>query len=306
MFRKAKQRQKLGKAGHPHDLSMSGDVELGLAGFKSTYIPDVMPLKLVYSDYRVLVASSNQAEYVYRANSVFDPDFTGVGGQPDGFDMWNDLYQNYRVVAVGIDVQAQSNGSASYSGLLAVAVTPDSAAFNSAEELAGLRKSGASVFNNSTVAKVKLLFHISELYGMSDATVLSESNFGALVGANPGNQQYIHIGVESNAAAGETMVWVKITYYTRLEVPTNTLDALAKKHERMFLRRASPELSLGAASSTSGGNATLTQQPVKSSALAAAVAGDEPVFLAKADCGKCCSCTRVGLPTSSQSVSMGC
>ncbi|AXH76623.1 MAG: capsid protein [Circoviridae sp.] len=42
----------------------------------------------------------------YRANSVFDPDQTGVGHQPFGFDTWATLYNHYVVLGAKITVKA--------------------------------------------------------------------------------------------------------------------------------------------------------------------------------------------------------
>lgn len=217
---------------------MAKDVKLPLTGFAPVYIPDVTAIKFVYSDYRVLVATGTQGEYVYRANSVFDPDFTGVGGQPDGFDLWKLLYESYRVVAVKVEVQASTNNS-SGEGLLAVCLSPSSASFTSAEEVAGFRKSMAGVFTASTPIRLKRTFHIGELVGVSDATVLTESNYSALVSTNPGTQQYIHVATEMSTATGEAFVWTKITYYTRLEQATSTLDAVTR-HRHAFAMQKRP------------------------------------------------------------------
>lgn len=40
--------------------------------------------------------------HVFRANSIFDPDFTGVGHQPMGHDTWATLYEHYTVVGAKI------------------------------------------------------------------------------------------------------------------------------------------------------------------------------------------------------------
>jgi hypothetical protein len=290
--RKSKKKTKV-----PPCASLSGDVRLSLKGFRSTYIPDVTSLKFVYSDYRVLVATSNQAEYVYRAMSLFDPDFTGTGEQPDGFDLWKTLYQNYRVVAVKVEVQAQSNGTAAVNNLLAVAVMPDSAALNSAQEVAGLRKSQSTLFNNATIGRVKRTYHISELYGVSDVTVLSESNFGALISANPVNNQFIHVAVESNASAGESMIWVKLTYYARMEVATDTLDTLSRHRLAFGMKKVLPEcvstLDVSGSPPQKSGptvqeTAAATPASLPSTAVAAVMPTYPPTFCSQCAHAHCC------------------
>jgi len=227
-----KQSRKSQKARSPA-ASLSGDKQLSLAGFRSTDVPDMTPLKFVYSDYRVLTAATNQAEYSYRANSVFDPDQTGVGGQPDGFDQWKTLYDVYRVVAVEVEVQAIGNG-ANTNGLLAVAPSDTTGGFSSAEELAGLRYGKAASYSQTSTARVKFLVRMSQLFGRNDDSILADPNCGALVSTNPVSQFYIVIGIETgNSATGQTMVWTKLTYYTRMEEPIAVLDTSSLHRSRI-------------------------------------------------------------------------
>jgi hypothetical protein len=215
--------------------SLSGDVKLPLTGFRATFVPDVESIKLVYSDYRVITAAVNQAEYVYRLNSCFDPDFTGVGGQPDGFDFWKTYYTIYRVMAAKVEVQAVSN-TIDGNGLLAIAATDSSGSYLSAEEVAGLRKSKAATFTQQKPASLRASWHIGELFGRNDDSILADSECAALTTASPTAVQYLHVAVESgNSATQATMVWTKITYYVRFERAIATLDS-ATRHRLRFQR----------------------------------------------------------------------
>jgi len=194
-------------------------------------MPDEMTLKLVYSDFRTVTSASSQGEYVYRGNSLFDCDFTGVGGQPDGFDQWKLLYGVYRVVAADVEVQAcGGNGF----GLLAVAPATTSASFISAEETSGLRKAKSCVFSTTEVAKVRARYHTGAVLGKEDVAVLSDPNDAAAVTANPTEQYFIHVSTETSGASDIVYVWTKITYYCRLEAPLSTLDTVAR-HRHQFL-----------------------------------------------------------------------
>lgn len=52
-----------------------------------------------YVDTKTLNPSAGAADHIFRLNSIFDPDSTGVGHQPAYHDQWDGLYANYRVLA---------------------------------------------------------------------------------------------------------------------------------------------------------------------------------------------------------------
>lgn len=58
-------------------------------------------------------AAGGQANHVFRANGIFDPDATGTGHQPRGFDQWMSAYKNFSVVGSKITVKLSTNSSAS-------------------------------------------------------------------------------------------------------------------------------------------------------------------------------------------------
>lgn len=55
------------------------------------------------------VTSGTVATQVFRANSIYDPDVTGVGHQPLGHDEWAVLYNNYKVKSARITITAGNN-----------------------------------------------------------------------------------------------------------------------------------------------------------------------------------------------------
>lgn len=66
---------------------------------------DTQIVKLRYADSIQLDAGVGTPNaYVFRANSLFDPDYTGVGHQPLGYDEWGAFYQKYCVLGSRITV----------------------------------------------------------------------------------------------------------------------------------------------------------------------------------------------------------
>ncbi len=50
-----------------------------------------------------------------RLNSLYDPDLSGVGSQPVGFDQWSAFYNRYRVISTNVQIRVENRLSASES-----------------------------------------------------------------------------------------------------------------------------------------------------------------------------------------------
>ncbi len=225
----SKKKKKAGRA----DVSMSGAKKLSLAGFKSVEWPPVLPVRLKYTDYRVLSAVGNEVTYVYRLNSCFDCDFTGAGGQPEGFDQLKAQYTQYRVVAAKVSVEGMGNG-ANTNGLIAMGPSNSSTYVTNidAESLANGWGGKSATYSQTTPGKLKALYRIGELEGYNEDSLLANVNMAADVGASPSFQQFLGIAVETgNSATGQTMVRVEIEYYVRMELRINTEDAATRRRK---------------------------------------------------------------------------
>jgi len=67
--------------------------------------PDVLRTKLQYCDVVQLAASAGSPGlYQFRMNSLFDPDYTSTGHQPQWFDQLSAVYSYYRVLKSKITV----------------------------------------------------------------------------------------------------------------------------------------------------------------------------------------------------------
>lgn len=211
---------------------MSSDPEMSLQEFKSVEWPDVLAVKMIYNDVRAVTAVLNEGEYVYRLNSVFDPDFTGVGGQPEGFDQLKALYGRYRVMACKAEVSAASLTSGN-AGVIAMAPSENAALSTTAEQLGGLRNSAIAEYSfGGGIAKMKKTWHIGPLLGMSDASCLASSNTDAPIGGNPAFQQLLYIQFRDSSATGSVQLSARLTYYVRMELTTTVIDTFAQSRFR--------------------------------------------------------------------------
>lgn len=64
------------------------------------------------------------ADNIFRCNSLYDPDYTGAGHQPYGFDQIMDMYEHFTVIASKITVNIVGNQS-SLPFWVGIALRPD-------------------------------------------------------------------------------------------------------------------------------------------------------------------------------------
>jgi len=75
----------------------------------TSFQPRWMDCKMKYCDqFLTTIIAGSVSDQIYRANSVFDPDRTGIGHQPRGFDQLTPLYNRYRVDALKWEVKFMS------------------------------------------------------------------------------------------------------------------------------------------------------------------------------------------------------
>lgn len=71
--------------------------------------------------------------YVFSANGLYDPDISGVGGQPIAFDQMTPLYDHYVVIGSKITVDFTSRNEETTNCVVGVAIRDTSSVSSSAE-----------------------------------------------------------------------------------------------------------------------------------------------------------------------------
>jgi len=132
--------------------------------------------------------------HVYSANGLYDPDITGTGHQPMGFDQIMPMYQHYTVIGARIKVVSY-NYDGTYPQIAGIKVS------GSATVEADYAKSfenGLCVWKtlnkNGTGGEIKTLTsHVSIGKFMGRHNILSEDDFRGTDSANPDEQVYFHV-----------------------------------------------------------------------------------------------------------------
>lgn len=199
-------------------------------------LPNAMSLKMRYCQHVSLTqaVSSVPIEHVFRANSIFDPDFTGAGHQPYGRDQFTGFYDHYMVVGSKITVNFESNTTATGSGTYIAYITlRDASSAGSGFGLPALCESGQARYKLCTnshgsrgVGTLSHFFSPKKFFHVQD--VKDNERLSAPVGANPTEGAFFHIGVcapDPADLAAEVDCWVTIEYLVVLREPRQQLGS---------------------------------------------------------------------------------
>lgn len=195
----------------------------------SKYVPSGMPkqrvAKLRYVESISRTTTSGVLDnYVFRANSCFDPDFTGTGHQPMGFDQWSALFNHYTVLGSKISVTAQIVTNASTKPVIAGVYLSDGsgAPYTLFTEFAEAKKGRWRQMLPSIGEKsYKLVskFSAKKFYGLKD--VMDNQNLRAAVTTNPGEDAFYHLWCQCADAASTATVryTIVIDYIVKFTEP---------------------------------------------------------------------------------------
>lgn len=158
-------------------------------------VPDSTVCKLRYVQWGQFNTAATGADFtVFRANSIFDPWFTGAGHQPMGFDEWAEFYDTYMVLGARITVTYQSK-DATATGFSYVGVTlsdrPSSiaATLEEAMERNNVKFRLLTGISSKGAVTVSKTFSAKRFFGVKDMSD-NRGTLGAKVDTNPEEDAY--------------------------------------------------------------------------------------------------------------------
>lgn len=173
---------------------------------------------------------SSFSVHQFRANSVFDPDFTGVGHQPMGFDEWAALYERYTVYGSKINVMYAPTSTASvapgYYGVTLYGTAGQlSSTYGNVEAILEGKLTGYTTTMSGSSNSVFLprslwrKFSARNFFGKTDP--LDDPDIGALVSTNPVNLAYYGVwcGASGGNDPGQMNFKVQIDYIVMFHEP---------------------------------------------------------------------------------------
>jgi hypothetical protein len=181
--------------------------------FKSI-APSARRVRLSYSSNFQMAetAAGTGAFRVFRLNSIYDPDYSGVGTSAAGYSQMMTLYTHYRVNAAGFKLEAFIGGA---SGVVGFAPLMNQVTMNvnantwrllpySKYALLSLNTSGGK-----NIANISGHFPLARMLGLTPAQYSTEMDYAAAAGANPTKNVYIAAfvqGIQGASVATASMV----------------------------------------------------------------------------------------------------
>lgn len=194
-------------------------------------LPQQSLFKFVYQDSRFNLATNLAGGYktvrLWRGNSLNDPDYTGVGVQPYGYDNLcgpNAPFGRYLVYGSKITVYphvyaAATSTASNYSmRMILFPLYGTSVSYDEFEDLCRLPYSRRKVIESANDTKNVVSCYASTRKIIADSGDLSGGYYSAGYNANPPMEWYWHLYMDSNEFQNDTnsYVDVKITYYCKL------------------------------------------------------------------------------------------
>lgn len=201
---------------------------------KPTVLPDTYFCKLVYYEHVTGVGDGGltSLRYRFRGNSCFDPNATGVGHQPLGFDQLcsaTAFYSNYRVMGSKLECSQSTRTNAATTA--AVMATTDSTygptnIDNMMEQPYVTKKWPKHTDGDGALPfKTKRYMSTAKVFGEKPSVIMSEAGYSATYAGSPAYQWYWLLAMQ-NIDHLTDLTWdfiVKITYYVqffeRNEIP---------------------------------------------------------------------------------------
>jgi hypothetical protein len=160
--------------------------------------------------------SSGLSVQTYRINSLYDPDYTGAGTQPVGFDEIAQIYDRWRVEKVRIKITVVNSGTAA---ITAVTLSSSSTVPTQITAMAANNSSRAEMIAGTGQNRSVFIYdvNIKDWFGFKEN--VETDLMGTLI-ANPARVLYMHIGMEEiDLSAKAISLFTEFEFYTRFMQP---------------------------------------------------------------------------------------
>lgn len=178
--------------------------------------PEKMIMSHKYYDQIQMTSVSGETKnYVFKTNDLYDPNSTGGGHQPQGFDDMASLYDRYTVIGAKIQLLVLQSPTTTINGTFGVFID-NSATWNGQSPYDTGEQSNHGRYGlipNVQIAPFKIMAKWSAKKAFG-GTIMSNSALSGSSTGSPVTSQYFSMTYQpfDQASAGSVQVAVKITY----------------------------------------------------------------------------------------------
>lgn len=191
-------------------------------------MPDRYGAKLRYveDDFTLDPGISAPAVQVFSINGLYDPNYTGTGHQPRGFDQFMTMYDHYTVIGAKITVTLAQPAGAHYNLHVGVACKDNAPAMSTINDYLEGRNLVSRVLKASEVGGTTNLVTLTKTCSVKKflgvSRILGASEFRGTTSTNPTEQGYFHIFAQAlNSSVNPTLIrgTARIDYLTIFTEP---------------------------------------------------------------------------------------
>lgn len=187
---------------------------------------DAYFVKLNYNDYRTItVAAGATSQYVYRGNDCFDPNFTGIGTQPTGYDQLLQIYNKCTVLGSKIDweITAPSSGAGPlYPCTFYLYPSNVATLVGLYQDQPGVKLGmlPCSPSAGPLMKRVRSYCGTAKIFGLNKRAIVDVVNYSCTAGNSPATDQqwFWQLGLDNTLDGTNTRQWsyrIRITYYCK-------------------------------------------------------------------------------------------
>lgn len=191
---------------------------------RKTILPNKFKTNLLYgSNLRSMSTTLGPATYTWRANSINDPDESGIGHQPRGHDQFETLFRKYLVIGSSIEVTFDNTTIETHIvGIMLSTLSTAPTTVEAFMEDSNVIYQRVEALSNGGDSSVVMRANVCPHKFLSIADPLDNPDIGALIGQNPDSQVYFHCfayPVNSSGLGGTIRMNVKLRYSCILHDP---------------------------------------------------------------------------------------
>lgn len=162
----------------------------------------------------------NATTIVFCVNGMYDPDITGIGHQPMGFDQLTGLYNRYCVYGCRYELELANTDQTEQRDVV-VGTHVNLSSSTSTDAMLYLENPDTdfrileNIKSTKSTTKFNGYIDIGKQYGRSKREITTEDDFWGETNSNPSNKVYLHIFAAGlNSTSPDTVIGVlRLTYY---------------------------------------------------------------------------------------------